>query len=94
MTEFFGSVWWLIVSLGILVTFHEFGHYWIARRFGVKVDVFSIGFFTLRWYSLAYIAGILIGWWYLLKLLAQPEITIAQALKLARIEVEKGAPAA
>ena len=39
---------------------------------GLHPDVFSIGVFTLRWYSLAYIAGILIGWWYLLKLLAQP----------------------
>ncbi len=44
MTEFFGSVWWLIVSLGILVTFHEFGHYWVARRCGVRVLRFSVGF--------------------------------------------------
>ncbi len=39
-----GSVWWLIVTLGILVTFHEFGHFWVARRCGVKVLRFSIGF--------------------------------------------------
>ena len=32
----------------------------------------SVGRFDLRWYSLAYIAGILLGWWYLLKLIAQP----------------------
>ncbi len=32
----------------------------------------DLGFFKLRWYSLAYIAGILIGWWYLLRLIAQP----------------------
>lgn len=32
----------------------------------------SIGSFDIRWYSLAYIAGILIGWWYLLRLLRQP----------------------
>jgi regulator of sigma E protease len=44
MTEFFGSIWWLIVSLGILVTFHEFGHYWVARRCGVRVLRFSVGF--------------------------------------------------
>ena len=44
MTEFFGSVWWLLVSLGILVTFHEFGHYWVARRCGVRVLRFSVGF--------------------------------------------------
>ncbi len=30
--------------LTILVFFHEFGHYWVARRNGVRVEVFSIGF--------------------------------------------------
>ena len=44
MSEFFGSAWWLLVTLGILVTFHEFGHYWVARRCGVKVLRFSVGF--------------------------------------------------
>lgn len=34
----------LVVTLGILVTFHEFGHFWVARRCGVKVLRFSIGF--------------------------------------------------
>ena len=34
----------LIVTLGILVTIHEFGHYWVARRCKVKVLRFSIGF--------------------------------------------------
>lgn len=38
------SVLALIVTLGILITFHEFGHYWVARRCGVKVLRFSIGF--------------------------------------------------
>ncbi|NML07061.1 prolipoprotein diacylglyceryl transferase [Sphingomonas sp. G-3-2-10] len=32
----------------------------------------NLGFFEIKWYSLAYIAGILVGWWYLLRLLAQP----------------------
>ena len=45
---------------------------------GLHPDVFSIGPFTLRWYSLAYIAGIVIGWWYLLKLLAQPGAPMAR----------------
>lgn len=49
MQEFFGSVWWLIVSLGVLVTFHEFGHYWVARRCGVKVLRFSVGFGKALW---------------------------------------------
>ncbi|MBL6906214.1 MAG: RIP metalloprotease RseP [Pseudomonadales bacterium] len=34
----------LLVTLGILVTIHEFGHFWVARRCGVKVLRFSIGF--------------------------------------------------
>ncbi|MDE0877491.1 MAG: prolipoprotein diacylglyceryl transferase [Sphingomonas bacterium] len=45
---------------------------------GLHPDIFTIGFFTLRWYSLAYISGILIGWWYLLKLLAQPGAPMAR----------------
>ncbi len=49
MSEFLGSVWWLIVSLGVLVTFHEFGHYWVARRCGVKVLRFSVGFGRALW---------------------------------------------
>ncbi|MFT4817293.1 MAG: regulator of sigma E protease [Pseudohongiellaceae bacterium] len=38
------SVLALLVTLGILVTIHEFGHFWVARRCGVKVLKFSIGF--------------------------------------------------
>ena len=40
-----------IVALGILITVHEFGHYWVARKMGVKVLRFSIGFGKplLRW---------------------------------------------
>ncbi|MGB3748433.1 MAG: RIP metalloprotease RseP [Rhodanobacter sp.] len=49
MTSFFGSVFWLLVTLGVLVTFHEFGHYWVARRCGVKVLRFSIGFGKAIW---------------------------------------------
>ncbi|NYT36686.1 RIP metalloprotease RseP [Allopusillimonas soli] len=32
------------VALGVLITFHELGHYWVARRCGVRVLRFSIGF--------------------------------------------------
>ncbi len=32
------------VALGILITFHELGHYWVARRCGVRVLRFSVGF--------------------------------------------------
>jgi len=33
-----------VVVLSILVFVHEFGHYWVARRCGVRIDAFSIGF--------------------------------------------------
>jgi regulator of sigma E protease len=33
-----------IVTLGVLITFHELGHYWVARWCGVRVLRFSIGF--------------------------------------------------
>uniref|UniRef100_UPI003342D3CF RIP metalloprotease RseP n=1 Tax=Castellaniella defragrans TaxID=75697 RepID=UPI003342D3CF len=33
-----------VFALGVLVTFHEFGHYWVARRCGVRVLRFSVGF--------------------------------------------------
>jgi regulator of sigma E protease len=49
MNPFFGSVFWLLVTLGVLVTFHEFGHYWVARRCGVKVLRFSVGFGSAIW---------------------------------------------
>ena len=38
----------------------------------------DLGFFKLRWYSLAYIAGILVGWWYLLRLISQPGAPMAK----------------
>jgi len=38
-----------IVVIGILVTVHEFGHYWVARRLGVKILRFSIGFGWPLW---------------------------------------------
>ncbi|MXZ81176.1 MAG: RIP metalloprotease RseP [Gammaproteobacteria bacterium] len=38
------SVAGFLVAIAILVAVHEFGHYWVARRLGVKVLKFSIGF--------------------------------------------------
>lgn len=49
MTEFLGSVGWFVVTLGLLITFHEFGHFWVARRLGVRVLRFSIGFGRPLW---------------------------------------------
>lgn len=39
---------------------------------GLSPIALSIGPLDIRWYSLAYIIGIIAGWWYLLRLIAQP----------------------
>lgn len=49
MSSFLTSALALIVTLGLLIAFHEFGHYWVARRCGVKVLRFSIGFGKPLW---------------------------------------------
>ncbi len=38
-----------LVVLGVLITFHEFGHFWVARLCGVKVLRFSVGFGRVIW---------------------------------------------
>lgn len=38
-----------VLALGILVTVHEFGHFWVARKLGVKVLRFSVGFGKVIW---------------------------------------------
>lgn len=42
-----------ILAFGILVTIHEYGHFWVARRAGVKIQKFSIGFGSslISWYD-------------------------------------------
>lgn len=45
---------------------------------GLHPVALDLGFFQIRWYSLAYLAGIIIGWWYLLKLIAQPGSPMAR----------------
>src|SRR5882672_1926764 len=35
---------YFVLVLTLLVFIHEFGHYWVARRFGIHAEVFSIGF--------------------------------------------------
>jgi len=49
MSEVFGSIWWLLVTLGLLITFHEWGHFLVARRLGVRVLRFSVGFGRPLW---------------------------------------------
>ncbi len=43
------SILAFIFAIGILITVHEFGHFWVARRLGVKILRFSIGFGSILW---------------------------------------------
>ena len=49
MTNILWSLIAFLVALGVLITVHEFGHFWVARRCGVKVERFSIGFGKALW---------------------------------------------
>ncbi|MDO9161101.1 MAG: RIP metalloprotease RseP [Methylococcaceae bacterium] len=47
--DYLHNLFYFIVVVGILVAFHEFGHFWVARQVGVKVLRFSIGFGKVLW---------------------------------------------
>ena len=49
MSSFLTSISAFIFAIGVLIAFHEFGHYWVARRCGVKVLRYSIGFGKPLW---------------------------------------------
>jgi phosphatidylglycerol:prolipoprotein diacylglycerol transferase len=53
-------------------------HYIAFPDLGLSPVLFHIGPYGLRWYSLAYLAGIFIGYWYLLRLLKQPGAPLAR----------------
>jgi regulator of sigma E protease len=42
--SFLVHIWWLLVLIGVMILIHELGHFWAARAFDVKVEVFSFGF--------------------------------------------------
>jgi len=49
MVGFFWSAAFFILAIGILVAVHEWGHFQVARWFGIKVLRFNIGFGTPLW---------------------------------------------
>ncbi|MGN8198007.1 RIP metalloprotease RseP [Salinisphaera sp. RV14] len=74
------------VAIGILVSIHEFGHYWVARRLGVRVLRYSIGFgrkivgWTSRKTGIEYwLAAIPLGGY--VKMLDEREAPVADAEK-------------
>jgi len=50
----------------------------VWQELGLKPYLFQIGSFQLRWYSLAYLAGILLGYWQVTKMLKAPGAPMAQ----------------
>ena len=49
MMDFLWNLASFVIALGILVTVHEYGHFWVARKNGVKVERFSVGFGKPLW---------------------------------------------
>lgn len=49
MFDFIWNLASFVISLGILVTVHEYGHFWVARKNGIKVERFSVGFGKALW---------------------------------------------
>lgn len=47
--DFLHTIFFFIIAVGVLVAFHEFGHFWVARKLGVKVLRFSVGFGKVIW---------------------------------------------
>ena len=56
----------------------DYSRYTAFPDLGLSPVALHIGPFDLRWYSLAYLAGIFVGYWYLLKLLKQPGAPMAR----------------
>ena len=42
--DLFATIFYTLLALALLISFHEFGHFYVARKCGVKVIRFSIGF--------------------------------------------------
>ena len=57
MGSFFFTALAFLVALGVLITVHEFGHFWVARRLGVKVLRFSVGFGAPLWKHVGKVDG-------------------------------------
>ncbi len=49
MLSIFYTIISFLIAIGILVAIHEFGHFWVARKLGVKVLRFSIGMGKPLW---------------------------------------------
>jgi phosphatidylglycerol---prolipoprotein diacylglyceryl transferase len=64
------------LNLEILAALPQFTR---MSELGIDPVLFEIGFFKLRWYSLGYLVGIMLGYWWLLKLIAKPGAPMSRA---------------
>ena len=46
---YWSAPFWLLLLIGPLIAWHEFGHFWVARKLGVKVLRFAVGFGPTLW---------------------------------------------
>ena len=53
-------------------------HYIHFTDLHLSPEIFRVGWFAVRWYSLAYITGILAGWWYVIRLIDRPGAPMAR----------------
>lgn len=53
MEQILWTVGAFLLAIGLVVTFHEFGHFWVARKCGVRVLTFSVGFGKAIWSRVA-----------------------------------------
>ena len=65
-----------LLSLSLAAAAADAPIYWVDL--GLKNYLFRIGSFELRWYSLAYLAGILLGYWHLSRMIKAPGAPLAQ----------------
>jgi phosphatidylglycerol:prolipoprotein diacylglycerol transferase len=65
-------------NTGIALILSNLAHLPNVGPLGLSPVIFHIGSFELRWYSMAYLAGIVVGWWYLTKLIARPGAPLAR----------------
>lgn len=85
ITSTLTSIFAFILAIGILVTIHEFGHFWVARKSGVKVLRFSVGFGKPLWKYVAkdqteyVVAAIPLGGY--VKMLDEREGEVPEALR-------------
>ena len=42
--QIFENILWLLVLIGVMIMIHELGHFWVARKLGMTVEEFAIGF--------------------------------------------------